>query len=64
VCQSACGRGVSYVCPSCDSVLSVGLDPMSERSDLLNALAQRAAIQQMCLDKKIQNLQNFKTQKI
>jgi len=37
---------------------------MSERSDLLNALAQRAAIQQMCLDKKIQNLQNFKTQKI
>jgi hypothetical protein len=31
-------RGVSYVCPSCDCVLSIQLDPLAVKADLLKAL--------------------------
>jgi uncharacterized protein with PIN domain len=34
-------RGVCYVCPACSSVLSVGIDPMTLRNDLLEELLKR-----------------------
>ncbi len=34
-------RGISYVCPSCGSILSVGLDPLALKNDVLKELLQR-----------------------
>jgi uncharacterized protein with PIN domain len=34
-------HGVAYVCPACDVILSVGVDPMSLRNDLLDELSKR-----------------------
>lgn len=33
-------RGSSYSCPHCHAVLTVGVDPVSQRDDLLEALVQ------------------------
>jgi hypothetical protein len=32
-------RGVTYSCQSCNSVLSVGIDPVSLKSDLVDEIA-------------------------
>ena len=39
--KSSSWHGVAYVCPSCDSILSVGVDPMALRNDLLDELLKR-----------------------
>jgi len=34
-------NGVSYHCPACQAVLSVEMDPISLRADLVDAVAKR-----------------------
>ncbi len=36
--KSSSWHGVGYVCASCDSILSVGVDPIALRNDLLDEL--------------------------
>jgi hypothetical protein len=31
-------NGVKYSCPSCSSVLSVGIDPFSQKDDIVNEI--------------------------
>ena len=33
--------GVSYVCPHCSTILSVGIDPIALKTDLVNELRSR-----------------------
>ena len=33
-------RGVSYCCPSCDTVLSVQLDPVALKTDIINVIIE------------------------
>jgi hypothetical protein len=34
-------RGVSYYCPSCNSVLSVAMDPVSLESDIIDGVVSK-----------------------
>lgn len=33
-------KGVSYSCPSCDAVLSVGIDPVALKTDTINGVVE------------------------
>jgi hypothetical protein len=33
-------QGVSYCCPSCDAVLSVQIDPVALKTDIINVLVE------------------------
>lgn len=33
-------QGVSYCCPSCDAVLSVAIDPVALKTDIINVLIE------------------------
>ena len=33
-------QGVSYCCPSCDTVLSVQIDPVALKTDIINVLIE------------------------
>ncbi len=34
-------RGVSYICPSCNSVLSVQIDPVALKTDIINGVVKK-----------------------
>lgn len=33
-------RGISYLCPSCNAVLSVQIDPVALKTDIINGVLQ------------------------
>ena len=33
--------GVSYACPSCNSIVSVGIDPVALKADLIDEIVER-----------------------
>jgi hypothetical protein len=34
-------KGISYLCPSCRAVLSVAIDPVALKSDIINGVVNR-----------------------
>lgn len=43
--ERAAYHGVSYSCPSCRTILSVGIDPIAFKKDIIDQLRERDALQ-------------------